>query len=215
VCLETHYRSMKKIVFDFGRVLFHWNPQEHVQRELPQHATDTARTEHWVGEVFQSYGGDWGEFDRGTVQAPELAQRIARRTGLPLPAVESLIRNVPPNMPPIAASVELLARLRRAGHPLYFLSNMPAPYAAYLRREYDFVGWFLDGVFSAEVQHIKPEAAIFHLCTQRFASAPQDLVFLDDHLPNVEMARSLGWNAVHFSTAALAEGEMRAQGWMV
>jgi putative hydrolase of the HAD superfamily len=205
---------MKKIVFDFGRVLFHWNPQEHVRRELPGHATDTTTTEHWVSEIFQSYGGDWGEFDRGTVTAPDLVQRIAQRTSLPGAAVDSLVRTVPLHMPPIADSVALLARLRRAGHPLYFLSNMPAPYAAHLRREHDFVGWFLDGVFSAEVQLIKPEAAIFELCSARFASEPQDLVFLDDHLPNVEMARSLGWNGIHFSTAALAEAELKKHGWM-
>ena len=72
-----------KVVFDFGGVLFNWHPPSLLRRELPHRAADEASASHWVREFFQGYGGDWAEFDRGTVETPELVSRIARRTGLP------------------------------------------------------------------------------------------------------------------------------------
>ena len=42
--------------------------------DLPQRATDEASAAHWVAQVFQGYGGDWGDFDRGTVTPADLVQ---------------------------------------------------------------------------------------------------------------------------------------------
>lgn len=46
-----------------------------------------------------------------------------------------------------------------------------------------------------------------------FGRAPADLLFLDDHLPNIVAAREAGWQAVHFVDAAQAEAEVLALGW--
>ena len=40
-----------------------------------------------------------------------------------------------------------------------------------------------------------------------------DLVFLDDHAPNIEAAREAGWRGVVFSDARQAEAELRSLGW--
>ena len=202
-----------KIVFDFGGVLFRWRPEALLQREIPHRATDEASTAHWAREIFQNYGGDWGEFDRGTVEVPELVQRIARRTGLAAADVQRVVDGVPHELQPIANSVALLGELRNRGHELFFLSNMPEPYAAHLERANEFVGWFADGVFSARVKRIKPDPAIFELAAQRFGAKPAELVFLDDHAGNVETARSLGWNALRFESAMQARQEMLDRGW--
>ena len=183
----------KKFVFDFGRVVFSWQPERLLRELLPQRASDPASAEHWAAEFFQSYGGDWGEFDRGSVTPAELVARIAGRTGLSQAEVQSVVDGVPTELQPMADSVALLSRLRESGRELYFLSNMPAPYATHLETEHDFVGWFRDGVFSARVGLVKPESAIFELAASRFGAVPEELVFLDDHLPNIEAARAAGW----------------------
>ena len=200
------------IVFDFGGVLFHWHPPRLLRRELPEFAHDETSAVHWAQQFFQGYGGDWAEFDRGCVAAPDLVTRIATRTGLSAHAVQRVVDGVPHELQPIAATVNLLRRLRDAGHALYFLSNMPEPYAQHLERAHDFVGWFRDGVFSARVQRVKPDPAIFELAAQRFATPPGQLLFIDDNLPNVHTAAACGWDAIHFSDAAQAEAELRARG---
>jgi len=201
-----------KVVFDFGGVLFNWHPPSLLRRELPHRAADEASASHWVREFFQGYGGDWAEFDRGTVETPELVSRIARRTGLGEAEVRRVVDGVPGELRPIEGTVGLLRRLRESGRPLFYLSNMPAPYADHLEREHDFVGWFDAGVFSARVKVIKPEPAIFALAARRFGADSGELLFIDDHGPNVEAARAAGWQAFRFEDPAQCEAELAARG---
>lgn len=201
-----------KVVWDFGGVLFNWHPPSLLQRELPQRAVDATTAAHWVAQIFQGYGGDWGDFDRGTVDVPALVQRIAARTGLAPHEVQAVVDGVPGELQPMADSVALLRRLHAAGTTQYFLSNMPAPYADHLETEHDFVGLFRDGVFSARVHAVKPDPAIFELAAARFGIAPGELLFFDDVLHNIEAARAAGWQAVHFTGAASAEQALRGHG---
>lgn len=207
-------RPATKLVFDFGRVVFRWEPAELLRRLLPQHAHDAASATHWVEQVFQSYGGDWGDYDRGVVAPAELAQRIAARTGLTAAEARRVIDAVPDALTPLPASLDWLRRLREAGQPLYFLSNMPAPVADELLARHAFMGWFADGVFSCRVGHNKPEPAIYEIAARRFGHPVGELVFMDDHAPNVETARRLGWRALQFHDAVQAEAELRTAGWL-
>jgi putative hydrolase of the HAD superfamily len=201
-----------KIVFDFGGVLFNWHPVTMLQREIPHVAHNAAEAVHWVAQIFQGYHGDWGDFDRGAVQVDELVQRIHRRTGLAEADIRSVIDGVPRELQPLPDSVALLQRLHAQGCELFFLSNMPAPYADHLQAEHGFLRCFRDGVFSARVGHNKPEREIFDIAAQRFGTPPQELFFLDDHLPNVEAAQALGWHALQFTSAAQAEQVLRERG---
>lgn len=200
-------------VFDFGSVLFRWRPRVLMQKVLPHLAVDEASADHWVAQVFQGFGGDWAEFDRGTVEPEDLSARIVARTGLVAADVQRLLDEIPHELAPIPETVQMLERLRRAGKPMFYLSNMPAPYADHLERSHGFVQAFDDGVFSARVKLIKPEPAIFALSQQQFGVPPEALVFLDDNAHNIDAARAAGWNAVLFKDAAQAEGELRQAGW--
>lgn len=200
-------------VFDFARVLFDWQPTALVRRMMADLAPDDDSAAAIAGDIFQGYAGDWGDFDRGTVDAPELVWRIAMRTGLPHPAVQALVDSIPDALVPKPDTVALVERLRRPAVPMFFLSNMPGPYADELDRRHAFVRAFDDGVYSARVGLVKPEPAIFALAAQRFRTAPAELVFLDDHWVNVEAAQAAGWNALHFTDAAAAELLIREAGW--
>ena len=205
--------SDRAFVFDFGRVVFRWRPEVLVQTVLPHRAIDADTTRHWVQQVFQAYGGDWGDFDRGAVEPPELARRIAARTGLREAEVAAIIEAAPRELQPLPDTEAWLRRLHAQGRPLHFLSNMPEPFAAHFERTQDLMALFESGVFSARVQLLKPEPAIYEHAAAAFGRAPADLLFLDDHLPNIVAAREAGWTAVHFTDAAQAEAEVLALGW--
>lgn len=206
--------GMKRIVFDLGAVVLQWRPAEMLARELPGRVVDAASAAHWQAQVFQGYGGDWGDYDRGTVSVPDLVARIATRTGLAPAEVQAVVDAVPHELRPIPQTVALIERLRAAGHRLHYLSNMPAPCADVLeRREAALFAHFDSGVFSGRVQHVKPEPAIYALAAERFGADAAELVFLDDHEPNVVAARAAGWHGVHFRDAARAEAELRQQGF--
>ncbi|MFM7507342.1 MAG: HAD family hydrolase [Rubrivivax sp.] len=206
---------MKRIVFDLGAVVLRWRPHEVVRRALPRRVAHAADAAHWAAQVFQGYGGDWADYDRGTVAVPDLVARIAARTSLAPAEVQAVIDGVPEELRPLPDSVALIERLRAAGHRLHYLSNMPAPCADVLeRREAALFAHFDGGVFSGRVQRVKPEPAIYALAAGRFGAAPEELLSLDDHEPNVAAARAAGWQGVHFRDAAQAEAALRAGGWL-
>lgn len=193
-----------KIVFDFAGVVFHWQPLATLREAIPQHACDEASAEHWGHQIFTGWGGDWGEFDRGRLDAQALVQRTAVRTGLAEAEVRRVVDAVPRALRPDPATVALVGELRAAGHRLFFLSNMPEPYSRLLETEHPIGNWFEDGVFSARVHAIKPEPAIFGIAEQRFGARADELLFFDDLLPNVHGARAAGWHAEQFSSATQA-----------
>jgi putative hydrolase of the HAD superfamily len=201
-----------KIVFDFGGVLVGWQPRRLLRRALPHIVTDDAAAARWALQFFQGEGGDWDAFDRGAVTPEALVKRIARRTGLAEADVQRVIDAVPDELQPQPETVALLRRLHAAGRALYFLSNMPAPYARHLQASHDFMALFSGGVFSSAVGHNKPEAAIFEIAAQRFGHPPHELLFLDDHEANVAAAQHQGWQSLHFRGAAAAEAELRRRG---
>jgi putative hydrolase of the HAD superfamily len=204
------------IVFDFGGVLFNWQPAQLIQSVLPGHARNDDEALALAAEVFQSFvpGSDWSEFDRGALSWDEVSARIARRTGLPQPDVDALMAAIPPHLAPVAATVEWFHRLADGGAKLHFLSNMPRPYADFLTREHAFLNRFSNGVFSCDVGQVKPNADIFATAALRFGVAPGNLIFIDDNVHNVEAALALGWQAVRFVDAAQCQAELAERGWL-
>lgn len=204
-----------RVVFDFAGVLFHWKPMALLQRLLPEYAKDEASAAHWAAQIFQGYTSDWAEFDRGTIEPEPLIERIAARTGLAHALVETVVDAVPHSMHALPASVALVEQLHALGEPLYFLSNMPSPYADVLEQANPFLRCFQDGVFSARVQLIKPEPAIFAFAAQRFGRPPDQLLFFDDVPANVAAARAAGWQAEVFTDAEQAGADLRARGFTI
>ncbi len=201
-----------KIVFDFGGVLFRWKPLEFLPRLLPGHATSREATQALLRGIFQGFEGDWGEFDRGVLEAGPLAQRIAARTGLTVDEARHVVDSIPQELQPLPDSVALLRSLHAAGRELYFLSNMPEPYARHLESTHEFLALFQRGIYSARVKMIKPDPAIFEHARASFGDSGSPLVFIDDVEKNVVAARASGWRAIHFRDARQCEAELRRLG---
>ncbi|MGY0196313.1 HAD family hydrolase [Leptothrix sp. BB-4] len=202
----------RHLIFDFGAVVFRWQPVDLLQQVLPEHAPDADAARALADRIFRGYTGPWGRFDHGTIEIPELVEALAAQTGLPARELQRLVDTIPSALEPLPDTVAWIGRLHQAGHRLFYLSNMPAPFADHLQATHAFLGQFEDGVFSGRVQLAKPDAAIFRLALDRFGIAAEDTVFLDDHVANVDAARALGLHAVLFENAAQAARELAAFG---
>ncbi len=200
------------LLFDFAGVVFRWHPPSLLARELPHRASTPSDVQQLMAAFFQDYGGDWQEFDRGTIEPELLVERIAARTGLGHDEVRRVIDGVPRELQPVPETLTLMQRVKQAGHRLYFLSNMPAPYADHLERSHAFLEWFDGGVFSSRAKMVKPDAAIYRHALQRFGARAGESVFLDDHPPNVDAALAEGLHGVLFTNAAQAERQLLALG---
>ena len=193
------------VVFDLGAVLIGWEPAKLLQAHFPER-TPTADSAEALGRAFFRHE-DWRDFDGGIRSVEDVATCTAERLSLPLERVERMLFTLGDALQPIPASIELLDRLRglRAGNDrlrLFYLSNMPAPYARSLERRMPFFEWFDGGIFSGDVKRTKPDGEIYALLAWRHDLRPEQTLFIDDTAANVEAARALGWHAIHCTSPA-------------
>jgi len=204
------------IVFDFGAVLFTWRPGTLLMQTFPQHVRTPEEATHLSHQVFGH--ADWHDFDRGVLDANTVVERTAERLDLPKLALAELVHDIGSNLTAIPESVAVLTQLyqrRLAGDGvtgLYYLSNMPVPYARYLEQHHPFLQWFDGGIFSGDVLHIKPDLPIYQLLQSRYGLAPDSTVFIDDLKHNVTTAQSIGWHGIHFSSAQQLQADLALLG---
>ncbi len=195
------------IVFDFGAVLFAWHPLDLVAHAFPEIANTPQSAREFAQSVFAH--PDWLDFDRGLVDREGIAALTASRLALDVRRVSALVDSVEENLVPLPESLTVLRELHAQRQSasdsvtgLYFLSNMSVPFSRTLEERYDFLTWFDGGIFSGDVQRVKPEAAIYEMLQSRYALNPATTIFIDDMPYNVDAARELGWHAIHFTGAA-------------
>ncbi len=206
------------IVFDFGAVLVNWRPHEVVRKHFPEIADSPEAAAQLASNFFAH--PDWQEFDAGRVSAQEISQMSATRLSLGLRAVQHMVDAIEDHITPIATSVQVLenlhaARQERSGHPpkgykLFFLSNMPAPYARGLER-HPFMRCFDGGIFSGDVGLIKPQPEIFDKLEDRYGLKDQRILFVDDHSANIAAAQKQGWQTLHLTDSAQLSSLLSAE----
>lgn len=202
------------LVFDFGAVVFSWRPDEILRGIFPVQAPTSEAARKLAGDVF--HHGDWQDFDCGMITQEDVIDRTARRLQLPHQAVQRLVAAIPDHLAPLPDTVDLLDRLRRRRDSrgdirLYYLSNMPAPYARSLEQRHAFLSWFDGGMFSADVKAIKPHPDIYRLLEARYSLVASRTVFVDDLPANVQAARVRGWHAIRFESALQLEPMLAAR----
>lgn len=201
------------VVFDLGAVLFTWQPVLLVQKHFPDHAPTAEAAQALARSIFAHE--DWERFDGGHHEIDEVLQRVTARLGLPLEGLHGALGAEPigERLLPIEGTVDILASLRtrrdQAGDVrIYYLSNMPRSYARMLEARHPFFGWFDGGIFSGDVNLIKPAPEIYELLASRHGLVPSQTVFIDDMPANVEAARALGWHAIHFESPGQLSREL-------
>lgn len=184
------------IVFDFGNVLVEWNPARLIEEHYPPSARLT-HAPHTLADALVNHQ-DWIDFDLGLIDAATLANRSAARLGLHAADTHAFIERIPHVLPlfdPAIALMQALVDGAHGEHRVLYLSNMPVAYAEVLEARCPWISRFEDGIFSGRVNLAKPDAAIYAVAEQRLQLRPDETLFLDDSLRNVQVARERGWRA--------------------
>src|ERR1700686_1182736 len=84
--------------------------------------------------------------------------------------------------------VEWLRQMRSAGVKTGLLSNMPHDMILHIRQKFDWLNLFDHQTFSAEVNLVKPEAAIYEHRGGGVGAAASEALFIDDKEQNVQGA---------------------------
>jgi 2-haloacid dehalogenase len=195
------------IVFDLGGVLIDWNPR-HLYRTLFE--GDEAAMEAFFDEVGFF---DWNlRMDGGRPFAEGVAELVSLH-----PRHEARIRAFHERWPESVAgaidgTVEILAKLRALGYPLFALSNWSAETFHHAEARFDFLGWFEGVVLSGRVGVVKPERRIFEAVLELAARPAEQCIFVDDSETNVAAARDLGFDAIRFTTPEALGDDLARRG---
>jgi 2-haloacid dehalogenase len=185
------------VIFDIGNVLIEWQPERFYDRVIGE----ARRKEmfamvdlHGMNDKIDM-GGDFKEVIYDTAEDyPQFRDEIRMWYDNWIELANPVIDH----------SVRLLRALRAKGVPVFTLTNFGPASFAYAETQFDFLTEFDRRYISGHMKVIKPDPKIYQMVEEDCGIAPEALLFADDRVDNVDMARSRGWQ-VH-----LFEGP---QGW--
>jgi putative hydrolase of the HAD superfamily len=103
-------------------------------------------------------------------------------------------------------------RLKERGLLTAILSNMGDNVLANMKREFDWLPRFDVLVWSYQLGMAKPDPAIYHHVLNELGARPEETLFIDDKLVNIEAARALGIQAIEFSNVERLRTDLIAAG---
>jgi putative hydrolase of the HAD superfamily len=188
--------SYDGFIFDYGGVLVH-----HQRDEDQAHMAEVAGVPK---DLFtEVYWSDRLDYDRGLVSYAEYWQGLARRAGTTFTeaVIERLVEldNVS-WMQFDSVMWEWIEQLRAAGKRVAMLSNMPRELGEALKSQTGKLDSFDQITLSYEVHSVKPEPAIYEHCLEGLGTPPEQTLFLDDRIANVQGAELLGIRAIQFTS---------------
>jgi len=201
--------ALRAVIFDYGMVLTGpQDPEAHAALlRITGLPADRFETLYWV---------DRHAYDEGKLTGLAFWQKFARDAGLRLsPATIDELNLLDARYwtTQNPAMVAWQQQLRQHGLLTAILSNMGDNVLANLQREFLWIHDFDALVWSFEHGMAKPDPAIYRLVLEKLNVRPDESLFLDDKLLNVEAAQTLGMKAIQFTTIDRLRADLIAQGY--
>ncbi len=186
---------IKQILFDCGGVFVDVR-----YRELFEEITGDPEFAADIMKRFWAEGSPWHLYDRGDFKKSEISAQMQKfLPDIPAKVFDEFLEKWPYALPLFPEMADIVDRLHEAGYKCYLLSNFSeqfddfAPSCPPLEK--------MDGLaISSKIGMIKPYADIFMEAARRFDFKPEETLFVDDTLVNIEGAQKCGYQTHHFST---------------
>lgn len=185
--------QVEAVVFDIGNVLVGWHPEEFYDRVI-----GPDRRQKLFAEV-DLYAMNEA-VDAG---APLQATVYARAERHPEWGAEIRLwhdRWAEMLAPRIEGSIALLRALRRAGVPVFALTNFGRDTFEIARGPLEFLNEFDREYVSGRLGMMKPDPRIYAVVEADCGIAPESLLFADDRADNTAAAAARGWQVHHFTS---------------
>lgn len=197
--------SAEFVVFDIGGVLVDWQPHLAFEPELGSREaaedfmertgfrTRNARADR--GETFADLAAELDDPKDRAV----FATYVANYTHTVQQRIEG--------------TWALLERLKDQGRPVFAITNWSAEtWPEGLKAQPRLAEVFDTLVVSGQEAIMKPEPEIFELLCARAGVAPEQCIFIDDGLHNVDGARAVGMQGHHFTAVSELERDLTERG---
>lgn len=105
---------------------------------------------------------------------------------------------------PLVDRIKSIRKTKKVG----LLSNYSNRLRPMLENNLKIAGLFDELIISCEVRMVKPDEAIYRLALARLDVQPQETIFVDDLIENIEAAQKIGIHAIHFQNTAQVISEV-------
>jgi len=198
--------AIKNVVFDIGNVVVKWAPLDIVGRTFgPGEGSELLAANIFQSEI-------WRELNKGHYSEQQAKAHFCREQHFTPQEIDHLFVNITASQSLIEGTLALMDDLKSAGYHLYALTDNVHEIVAYLKKRHDFWPRFEAAVVSAECGLLKPDPEIYQHLAKSCAIVPNESVFLDDVLANVEGARTEDFHAIQFINAQQARHDLAALG---
>lgn len=188
--------SYDGFMFDYGGVLVHH-----------QTDSDQAKLAQIAGlprDLFtELYWSERSDYDKDVISGIEYWSIIAQRGGTTFTerVIEELINFDNLSWMQFDSVMwEWIDQLRAAGKRVGLISNMPRDLGEALKSRTQKLSNFDQVTLSYEIHAVKPEPAVYEHCLEGLNTPPEQTLFLDDRIENVQGAELLGIRAIQFTT---------------
>ncbi|NLP35451.1 MAG: HAD family phosphatase [Clostridiales bacterium] len=194
------------VILDIGNVLAHFRWNEYLE--------DCGYTEEVIRKVGKAtvLSDRWNELDRGAIEEAILIDECCKEE----PSVEKEIRKLFEDASQLVQeysySSEFIQRLKANGYKVYLLSNYASFSFQYAKENFTFIKHVDGGIISYQVKCNKPEAKIYQLLIDKYNIKPEEAVFLDDLLVNLEGAKPFGFHTIQVKSYEQMVNDLRELG---
>lgn len=199
--------TIDTIIFDLGGVLIDWNP-----RYLYQKIFKTEEEITWFLENICT--SEWNDKqDAGRSFADATAELVAQYPDWEQPIRAWYDRWEETIGGSIQDTVAILKHFKdTASHRLYALTNWSAESYPIAQQKFEFLGWFEGVVVSGTEKTRKPFAEFYHILFNRYQVNLANALFIDDNAKNIEGAKEVGLNVIHFQSPQQLKAELTDRG---
>ena len=191
-----------KFLFDLGGVFFDWDPN-HFFKDIFDKVDER---KYFLNEVCSDEWNSKQDAGRNMQEAEsELIQKFPkyeREIKMYSKNHRKMIRDT------FELSIQVLKKLKKQNYECFVLSNWSAETFVGMTDDYPFLNLFDGMIISGEEKLIKPDKAIYELAINRFQLIPQETIFIDDKLENIQAAKKLKMHTIHLENPEKIEIEI-------
>ena len=191
-----------KFLFDLGGVFFDWNPRYFYSSIF----SSEDKMEYFLTEICN---------DEMNLKADSgiLIKDLKNELIIKFPTFEKEIIMYYDNHRKMIKklfqeSIEILLDLKNNNYQCYVLSNWSAETFIGMENEYPFLKKFDGKIISGQDKLIKPNQEIYELAISRFNLIPQETVFIDDKIENIEAAKKMNFKFIHLINPSIIKREI-------
>lgn len=194
------------IIFDIGNVLADFCWKEHYE----SFGYDEEMVERIANATVRNPA--WNEYDRGVMNTEEVVQALVDSDPEIGQDILRVLQDLGEMVKRNEYAIPWIQELKGKGYRVLYLSNFSEKAETDCARALDFIPYMDGGILSYQEKVIKPMPEIYQLLIDRYDLKPEECVFMDDTVANLEGAEKFGIHTIHFLDRNQAIAELRKLG---